>query len=59
MTHDEARRRLERSTSFRFEGDRVLVRDPRWLRSVEAVRATDRAAEVWRAAAPAARERAA
>lgn len=59
MTHDEARRRLERTTAFRFEGGQVVVRDPRWLRAVEVVRRTDAAAEVWRASAPLARVRAA
>jgi hypothetical protein len=50
MTHEEARRRLERSTEFRFQGDRVFVRDPRWLRSIEALRAEERSGEGWRSA---------
>ncbi len=49
MTYEEARRRLERTTEFRFQGDRVLVRDPRWLRSIEALRAEDQSGESWRA----------
>ena len=49
MTHEEARRRLERTTEFRFQGDRVLVRDPRWLRSIEALRAEDRSGDAWSA----------
>ena len=48
MTYEEARRRLERSTEFRFQGDRVFVREPRWLRSIEATRAEDRAGDTWR-----------
>ncbi|MDF1523546.1 MAG: hypothetical protein P1P87_12135 [Trueperaceae bacterium] len=44
MTQDEARRRLERSTEFRFEGAAVHVRDPRWLRAVDEVRRLDAAA---------------
>lgn len=47
MTHEEARRRLERTTEFRFQGDRVLVRDPRWLRSIEALRVEDRSGDAW------------
>lgn len=50
MTHEEARRRLERTTEFQFEGDLVLVRDPRWLRSIDVLRVEDRADETWRAA---------
>ncbi len=49
MTHEEARRRLERTTEFRFQGDRVLVRDPRWLRSIEALSVEDRSGDAWRA----------
>ena len=49
MTHEEARRRLERTTDFRFQGDRVLVRDPRWLRSIEALRMEDRSGDALRA----------
>jgi hypothetical protein len=41
MTHEEARCRLERSTEFRFDGERVRVRDPRWLRAIESVRRAD------------------
>ena len=47
MTHEEARRRLERTTEFRFQGDRVLVRDPRWLRSIEALGVEDRSGDAW------------
>ena len=54
MTHEEARRRLERSTEFQFQGDLVLVRDPRWLRSIDALRAEERPAEVRRASPAAA-----
>lgn len=43
MTQDEAHRRLERSTEFRFEGHRVRVRDPRWLRAIDALRHEDAA----------------
>ncbi len=50
MSHEEARRRLERTTEFRFQGDRVLVRDPRWLRSIEALRVEDRSGDAWQAA---------
>jgi hypothetical protein len=53
MTHEEARRRLERSTEFRFQGDQVFVRDPRWLRSIEALRAEDRSGDAWRSLASA------
>lgn len=49
MTHEEARHRLERTTEFRFQGDRVLVRDPRWLRSIEALGVEDRSGDEWRA----------
>jgi hypothetical protein len=49
MTHEEARRRLERTTEFSFRGDLVLVRDPRWLRSIDALRSEDRTAEARRA----------
>lgn len=49
MTHEEARRRLERTTEFRFQGDRVLVRDPRWLQSIEALRVEDRSGDAWSA----------
>ena len=56
MTCEEARRRLERTTEFRFQGDRVLVRDPRWLRSIEALRVEDRSGDAWQAS-PAANAR--
>lgn len=49
MTHEEARRRLERTTEFRFQGDAVLVRDSRWLRSIAALHVEDRSGEAWRA----------
>jgi hypothetical protein len=57
MTQDEARRRLERSTEFRFEDAAVHVRDPRWLRAVDEVRRVDAAA--WSVAVTEVRERAA
>lgn len=38
MDRVDARRRLERSTKFVFEGDRVIIRDVRVLASVDAVR---------------------
>lgn len=47
MTHEEARRRLELTTEFRLQGDRVFVRDPRWLRSIEALGVEDRAGDAW------------
>lgn len=50
MTHEEARRRLERTTEFRFEGDLVLVRDPRWLQSIAALGVEDRSEAAWRSA---------
>ena len=51
MTHEEARRRLERTTSFRFHGDRVLVREPRWLRAIEVLRREERSTDSWPASA--------
>jgi hypothetical protein len=41
MTYDEARRRLERTTDFRFQGDRVWVRDVAILQAVAALRDED------------------
>ncbi len=50
MSHEEARRRLERTTEFQFQGDHVLVRDARWLRAIDALRVEDRSGEAWQAA---------
>ena len=47
MNHEEARRRLERTTEFRFQGDRVLVREARWLRSIDALAVEDPHGEAW------------
>ncbi len=38
MDRCEARRRLERSTAFRFRGGGVVLRDVRLLRTVAALR---------------------
>lgn len=41
MTYDEARKRLERTTDFQFQGDRVWIRDIAVLRAVAALREED------------------
>lgn len=41
MTYDEARRRLERTTDFQFQGDRVWIRDVAILRAAAALREED------------------
>jgi len=44
MSHDEARRLLEATSDFDIRDGRVLLRDVRWLRAVDALRDGDVAA---------------
>ncbi len=41
MTYDEARRRLQQTTDFQFQGERVWIRDVAVLRAADALRAED------------------
>lgn len=52
MMYDEARRRLERTTDFRFQGDRVWIRDVGVLEAVAALRDEDARQDAAAAASP-------
>jgi hypothetical protein len=52
MTHDEARRLLEATSDFDIRDGRVLVRDVRWLRAIDALRDGDAAPPPPRRPAP-------